>query len=110
MAGEKTESESIPYGLTVHYYPVPGRFKVRERRLEDGALFPVLLAWSFAAEVALEPLRSQSRHFVQSPGLLKQVGRRRDDRQMFFNFEIFISLPIQLADLKRPNRRRLAGR
>ncbi len=55
-------------------------------------------AWSLAAEVALEPMRSQSRHFRQSPGLLKQTGCALDDGQGFFRFEIFISLPIQFDD------------
>ena len=59
---------------------------------------PVLSVCSFASEVALEPMRSQSRHFRQSPGLLKQMGRSLDDRQMFFTLEIFISLPIQFDD------------
>jgi len=43
-------------------------------------------------------MRSQSRHFRQSPGLLKQTGCALDDGQGFFSFEIFISLPIQFDD------------
>ena len=54
-----------------------------------------MLAVCFVAEVAREPIRSQSRHLAQSPGLRKQMGRSLDDRQMFFSFEIFINLPIQ---------------
>ena len=54
-----------------------------------------MLAVCFFAEAAREPIRSQSRHLAQSPGLRKQMGRSLDDRQMFFSFEIFINLPIQ---------------
>jgi hypothetical protein len=48
-----------------------------------------------AAEVVLEPGRSQPRHFLQGSRLLKQMGRSFNDRQMFFAREFFISLPIE---------------
>jgi hypothetical protein len=48
--------------------------------------------------MAFKPLASQTRHFLQGSRLLKQMGCARDDRQMFFSVEFFISLPIEFND------------
>ena len=50
------------------------------------------------SEVALEPGRSQTRHFLQGSRLLKQMGRAFNDRQMFLSLEFFISPPIEFDD------------
>ena len=57
-----------------------------------------LLDFSFLPEVAAKPLASQTRHFLQGSRLLKQMGCARDNLQMFFRFEFFISLPIEFDD------------
>jgi hypothetical protein len=62
-------------------------------RLPEG-----LLDFSFLPEVAAKPLASQTRHFVQGSRLLKQMGCARDNLQMFFRFEFFISLSIKFDD------------
>ena len=57
-----------------------------------------LLDFSFLPEVAAKPLASQTLHFVQGSRLLKQMGCARDNLQMFFRFEFFISLSIKFDD------------
>ena len=57
-----------------------------------------LLDFSFLPEVAAKPLASQTRHFLQGSRLLKQMGCARDNLQMFFRFEFFISLSIKFDD------------
>jgi hypothetical protein len=57
-----------------------------------------LLDFCFLPEVAAKQLASQTRHFVQGSLLLKQMGCARDNLQMFFRFEFFISLPIKFDD------------
>lgn len=54
------------------------------------------LVFSFSAEIALEPSCCQTRYFLQGSRLLKQMGRARHDRQLFFRFEFFISLSIEI--------------
>lgn len=69
-----------------------------DQEVEDlvgGLILSPFLSVTLASEMPLEPIRSQTRNLFEGSRFLKQVGCARDDHQLFFSFELLISLPVQ---------------